>query len=61
MHVTGTTVHGGRFEQLIDQLIAVDENTVVNRVEMYDPGDPALEARLDELEREALTSERRTG
>ena len=40
MHVTGTTVHGGRFEQVIDQIIAVDGAAVVNRVRDVRPGRP---------------------
>jgi hypothetical protein len=58
MVVEGTTAHGGRFEFLADQVVTVDREGVVTRVELFDQGDPALEARLDELEREALAAER---
>jgi class 3 adenylate cyclase/tetratricopeptide (TPR) repeat protein len=56
MRMEGAAEHGGRFEGEFDQALEVDGDGRVVRVELFDVGDPALEQRLDELERGAAAA-----
>jgi hypothetical protein len=56
VRLDGTTVHGGRFELMAEQILSVDRDGIVVGIEMFDAGDPAIEARLDELERGAVAT-----